>query len=135
MSTKLRKNRKNADDKILRLNGLGISLTSVARILNCHPTSITLRLKSLNVPPADTRRAFMEGIYFSLSDSNQDLLADLIESIQPMTVKDYVRELIVQDLEARREFTLESAPTEEAQVQQEQVEMVKGDKTIAPEQV
>ena len=62
MSTVLRRNRKGSDRDITRLNSLGFSLSKIGERLSCHPTSITLRLKSLKIAPADTRRAFMEDI-------------------------------------------------------------------------
>jgi hypothetical protein len=114
MSGKTRKNRKSTDNQITRLNGLGLSLSTVARLLNCHPTSITLRLQSLKIPPADTRRAFMESIYFALPEADQTMLADLIEENQPATIKDYVRVLIEQDLEFRKQAA-QSQPAQQAQ--------------------
>lgn len=118
MATVYRKNRKNSDEQITRLNALGLSLSTVARKLNCHPTSITLRLQSLKIAPADTRRAFMESIYFGLSEADQEMLADLIEANQPATIKDYVRILIEQDLEFRKQATQTQTAQQANQVQQ-----------------
>ena len=95
MSTVFRRNRKGSDRDILRLNSLGLSLSTVGAKLNCHPTSITLRLKSLNVAPADTRRAFMDDIFKQLPDDHQDDIADC-------SIKDYICDLIRNDVEKRR---------------------------------
>jgi hypothetical protein len=100
MSTVFRRNRKGSDRDITRLNALGFSLAAIGLKLNCHPTSITLRLKSLNIRPADTRRSFMEDIYNHISDDCQEKIADTLED-RGMTIKDYVRELIMGDLAAR----------------------------------
>jgi hypothetical protein len=102
MSTVLRRNRKGSDEQIIRMNAIGLSLASIAMAVQCHPTSITLRLKSLNIPAADTRRAFMEDIYSSLPTNFKDNLADFLTlNNKPLSVKDYVRNLIVADVEAR----------------------------------
>ena len=63
MSDVYRANRKSTDAEIIGLNSAGLSLATIASKLDCHPTTITLRLKSLKIDPADTRRAFMEDIY------------------------------------------------------------------------
>ena len=60
MSTVLRHNCKASDRDIKRLVGLGLSLTSIARELNCHATSITLRLRSLKFP-ARRHSTFLHG--------------------------------------------------------------------------
>ena len=98
MSNVLRRNRKGSDEDITRLNRLGLSLATIAKKLDCHPTSVTLRLKSLNVPPANTRRAFMEDIYNSLPTAVQDALEErLLVDGKPVSIKEHVRELIIQD--------------------------------------
>ena len=102
MSTVFRRNRKGSDRDILRLNSLGLSLSTVGAKLNCHPTSITLRLKSLNVAPADTRRAFMDDIFKQLPDDHQDDIADLLENQKLCSIKDYICDLIRNDVEKRR---------------------------------
>lgn len=101
MSKVLRRNRKGSDRDITRLNSLGFSLSTIAERLSCHPTSITLRLRSLKIPPADTRRAFMEDIYKELPTEYQDNLADLLESKNIVSIKTYVRELIEADISGR----------------------------------
>lgn len=95
MSTVFRANRKASDADIVRLNSVGLSLATIARALNCHPTTITLRLKSLNVPPADTRRAFMEDVFLALNPDEQEWLADQLSSTT--SVKDFVQRLIKQE--------------------------------------
>lgn len=102
MSTVLRRNRKGTDEQIVRLNSIGMSLSAIAAIIGCHPTSITLRLQSLKIEPADTRRAFMDGILSSMPEGYSDSLADFLMTHQsagvPVTIKDYIRELMLQDL-------------------------------------
>jgi hypothetical protein len=62
MSAALRTNRKASDEDIIRLNSVGLSLATIANELNCHPTTITLRLKALGIEPADTRRSIRDYI-------------------------------------------------------------------------
>ena len=93
MSTVNRPNRKADDDDLVCLNSVGLSLATIARVLGCHPTSVTLRLKRLNIPPADTRRTFMEDIFVTLSPDQQEWLANHLQN--GGNVKDYVRELLV----------------------------------------
>jgi AcrR family transcriptional regulator len=97
MSDVYRANRKATDADILRLNSVGLSLATIARALGCHPTTITLRLKSLKVPPADTRRSFMEDIFMALSLEQQEWFADQITSDN--TLRDYVQKLIIDEYE------------------------------------
>lgn len=101
MSTVFRRNRKGSDRDITRLNSLGLSLSTIGEKLGCHPTSVTLRLKSLKIPPADTRRSFMEEIFDKLPNDYQDRIADLLEERQQFSIKDYIRELIETDMERR----------------------------------
>jgi hypothetical protein len=102
MSKVLRHNRKSSDEEILRLNSIGLSLQTISTILGCHPTSITLRLKTLKVPPADTRRAFMEDIFSSLPEGSRDVVADLLSDDPSKNIKGYVRDLMLKDIEARQ---------------------------------
>lgn len=92
MTTVYRANRKASDEDILRMNSVGLSLATIARAFQCHPTTITLRLKALNVPPADTRRSFMEDVFLSLNADQQEWLADKVSPT--CNIKDFVRELI-----------------------------------------
>lgn len=94
MSTANRPNRKASDQQIIRLNSVGLSLGTIAKMLKCHPTTVTLRLQDLSIPPADTRRAFMEDIYLSLSPVMQEWLAD---QLGPSTsVKDFMKSLLIE---------------------------------------
>lgn len=91
MSSVYRANRKATDADIIRLNSVGLSLGTIARALDCHPTTITLRLRSLKIPPADTRRSFMEDIFLKLSLEQQEWLADQVATTN---IKDFVELLI-----------------------------------------
>lgn len=90
---KPRSDRKVSDEDIIRLNSVGLSLGTIAELLNCHPTSITLRLKSLGVAPADTRRTFMEDIFRTFDIAHQEWLADQLGPDR--SIKDYVRDLMI----------------------------------------
>ena len=91
-----RPNRKASDSEIIRLNSLGLSLAYIGKKLDIHSTTVTLRLKALNIDPADTRRCFMEDVVLSLSEKQQDNLADKLGPHH--SIKDYVRNLIAKDL-------------------------------------
>ena len=94
-SSRFRPNRKSTDEQVIRMNSVGISLATIASIIGCHPATISLRLKQLNIPPADTRRAFMEDIIVTLSDDQQEWL---VNQLGPhISVKDFVRNLIVEE--------------------------------------
>lgn len=89
-----RPNRKATDQDIIRLNSVGLSLRTIGKILGCHPTTITLRLNDLGVPPANTRRAFMEEIYNQLSNDQKLWLESQLGPKLP--VKDFILNLLVQ---------------------------------------
>lgn len=93
--TALRVNRKASDDDIIRLNSVGLSLGTIAKELGTHPTTITQRLQTLNIRPADTRRAFMEDIYNSLSKDQQEWLADQLGPHR--SIKNFVLNAIVKE--------------------------------------
>lgn len=93
MSTVYRKNRKASDEDIIRLNSVGLSLATIAKVLGCHPTTITLRLKSLGVAPADTRRTFMEDVFVTLEPQQQEWLAD--QMADGSSIKVFVRDLLI----------------------------------------
>lgn len=95
MSTVFRANRKATDADIIRLNSVGLSLATIAGALDCHPTTVTLRLKSLKVAPADTRRAFMEDVFLALNPDEQEWLADQLSGT--LNVKSFVQQLIKQE--------------------------------------
>lgn len=92
MSNVFRANRKATDADIIRLNSVGLSLATIANALQVHPTTVTLRLRSLKIPPADTRRSFMEDIFLQLSTQEQEWLADKLGPT--LSIKDLVKDLI-----------------------------------------
>lgn len=94
MSTVLRTNRKANDADIIRLNACGFSLSTIGKLVGIHPTSVTERLKSLKIPPADTRRSFMEDIFRGLTPEQQEWLSDQLN--QGMSVKDFILKLIIE---------------------------------------
>jgi len=95
MSDVYRSNRKATDADIIRLNSVGLSLATIAERLNCHPSTITQRLRALNIAPADTRRTFMEDIYLALPKDQQTWLEGQLGA--HISIKDYVRNLLVKD--------------------------------------
>ena len=101
MSSVYRSNRKAEDADIVRLNSVGLSLATVAKLLGVNPTTITLRLRSLGIDPADTRRAFMEDVFKTLSEPNQEWLADQLGP--HINIKEYVRQLIVKAYHERKQ--------------------------------
>jgi hypothetical protein len=64
-------------------------------MLDCHPTTITLRLQSLGITPADTRRSFMEDVYRGLSPAQQEWLAGQLGPHH--SIKDFVKSLLVKE--------------------------------------
>ena len=92
MSSVYRVNRKANDGDIIRLNSVGLSLATIAKVLGCHPTTVTLRLKSLGVEPSDTRRTFMEDVFITLTPAQQEWLADELQ--KGTTIKQFVKLLI-----------------------------------------
>lgn len=95
MTSVYRPNRKATDEDLIRLNSVGLSLSSIAKLLDCHPTTVTLRLKTLGVNPADTRRTFMEDVYMSLSPKQQEWLTNQLGP--HISIKDFVRNLLVKE--------------------------------------
>lgn len=92
-----RPNRKASDEDILRLNSCGLSLQTIGNLTGVHPTSVTARLKSRGVAPADTRRSFMEMIFRELNPSQQDWLCDELNKNVP--VREYITNLIKEKYE------------------------------------
>lgn len=84
---------------IIRLNNLGLSLTKIADILGIHYTTVTGRLKALNIKPADTRRSFMEDIYGGMTAQQRSWLVDQLGTGQ--SIKDYVKSLLVKEFVSR----------------------------------
>lgn len=87
--------RKADDLQIIGLNSVGLSLSRISRDLGIHHTTVTHRLKTLNIPPADTRRAFMEDIFDGLSLPQQEWLLSQLGS--SYTIKDMVKSLLVKE--------------------------------------
>lgn len=92
MSSVFRTNRKASDADIIRLNSVGLSLGTIAKLLGTHPTTITIRLKSLKVQPADTRRTFMEDVFKTLTIDEQEWLADQLGP--NISIKDFVSNML-----------------------------------------
>jgi hypothetical protein len=117
MAQVFRSNRKSSDEEIIRLNSIGLSLGTIAKLRGCHPTTVTLRLKSLEIPPADTRRAFMEDIFAQLPDEFKDSVADYLSADGPVDnpkcIKEYIKALLVKDIENQQKAapSVSSAPT------------------------
>lgn len=89
-----RSTRKVSDEDIVRLNSVGLSLQAIAEILGVHSTTITNRLRDLNIDPADTRRSFMEDIYVTLSASQQQWL---LSQLGPhISIKDFIKNMLVE---------------------------------------
>ena len=80
------------DADIIRMNSVGLSQSTIATALGCHPTTVTQRLKFNNVTPANTRRGFMEDIIMSLGADCNEWLADQVSP--NLTIKDYIVSLI-----------------------------------------
>lgn len=93
MSTVNRANRKASDADIVMLNSVGLSLGRIGKILGIHPTTVTQRLDSLGIPPANTRRTFMEEIFLSLDIENMEWMT--AQMTPEFTVRDFVKKLIV----------------------------------------
>lgn len=89
-------NQKFSDEDLLRLNSVGLSLGTIAKALNCHPSAITHRFKSLGIKPMDTRHAFMETIFLSLDLQQQEWLANKMGG-STSALKQYLTQLIVSD--------------------------------------
>jgi IS30 family transposase len=90
-----RATRASKDLDIVRLNSLGLSLTRIAKELQVHHTTVTYRLRVLNIPPADTRRSFMEDVYDQLSPAQQEWLAHQLGTQH--SIKEFVTFLITKE--------------------------------------
>jgi hypothetical protein len=100
MSNVYRANRKANDTDLIRLNSVGLSLATIANILGCHHTTVTQRLKALNIPPADTRRAFMEDVATRLNPAQMDWLADQLGP--HLSIKDYITNLLANEYQRQQ---------------------------------
>jgi hypothetical protein len=97
MSELKRVNRKIIDGDVIRLNSVGLSLATIARVLGCHPTSVTLRLRRLGVEPSDTRRTFMEDVFMNLTLPQQEWLADQLHAGKHVAT--FVKDLLITEYE------------------------------------
>jgi len=86
------------DADIIRMNSVGLSQSTIATALGCHPTTVTQRLKLNNVTPADTRRGFMEDIIINLGCDCSEWLADQVNL--NLTIKDFMVSLIKEKYDA-----------------------------------
>lgn len=93
MATLSRLNRKVTDENIIRMNAVGLSLTTIAKELDCHPTTVSARLQALGIAPADTRRSFMEDVLVGLTPEQQQWLADQLGPT--ISIKTVIRNLIM----------------------------------------
>lgn len=94
MSKVYRVNRKATDEDIIHMNAVGLSLATIAKTLGVHPTTVTLRLRSLNIEPADTRRTFMENVLRPMPTHVVDWLS---EQVGPQyEIRSYVRDLLME---------------------------------------
>ena len=102
MSKVFRSNRKATDDDIIKMNAVGLSLATIAKTLGIHPTTVTLRLRSLNIEPADTRRTFMENVLRPMPTHVADWLA---EQVGPQyEIRSYVRDLLMEAYNNRDKY-------------------------------
>lgn len=83
------------DIDIKRLNHVGLGLKAIAEHLGCHAATVTLRLKAMNIEPTDTRRSFMEQVFFSLTPDQQDWLSHNLFNAG-IGVKEFVSTLITE---------------------------------------
>ena len=101
MSKVFRSNRKATDEDIIRMNAVGLSLATIAKTLGIHPTTVTLRLRSLNIEPADTRRTFMENVLRPMPTHVADWLS---EQVGPQyEIRSYVRDLLMEAFNNRHQ--------------------------------
>lgn len=93
-----KRRRSRIDDRlIIALNSVGLSLSTIAEALDCHPTTVTLRLQQQGLEPNDTRHAFMEDIFTALSPEHQIWLVEQMR--HQRNIQDYLRQLIEQEAE------------------------------------
>lgn len=99
--------RKADDNVIVHLNNVGLSLAGIAERLGVHHTTIKYRLNTLGIQPVDTRRAFMEDIFETLSLPQQEWL---INQLAPgHSIKDFVRSLLIKEFINRQPHSLTRA--------------------------
>lgn len=93
--------RKADDQLIIHLNNVGLSMVKIGDILDVHHTTIHYRLRALGIAPVDTRRAFMDEIFESLTQRQQDWLMDQLGP--GYSIKDFTKSLIVKDFISRNQ--------------------------------
>ena len=81
------------DEQIVRLNAVGLSLSTISNILNCHPSTVTNRLKAMEIPALDSRRSFMEDILLAMDEDEQAWIVQLMEDNQT-NIKEYITQLL-----------------------------------------
>ena len=91
--------RKASDEDIIRLNSVGLSLGTIGDLLGVHTTTITTRLAAMGIAPSDTRRSFMEGVYWELTREQQEWLKDQLGP--HYSIKQFVTNLLVKEFFAR----------------------------------
>ncbi len=94
-----RKEDRVQDSDIKRFNHTGLSLKCIADMLGCHPATITLRLNAMGISPTDTRRSFMEQVWNSLDEEQQDWLSHNLYNTG-IGVKEFVTALIKREYES-----------------------------------
>lgn len=82
-------------EDLIKMNSLGFSLSTIAAELDVHITTVSSRLVKLGIPPADTRRTFMEDIYQNMPPDQLEWLADQLGP--HLSVKDYVKNLLTKE--------------------------------------
>lgn len=93
-----RKSRKFTDADLIKLNNVGLSLKTIGQALGVHQTSVKARMVDIGIQPCDTRRSFFEDIFLTLTEDQQEWLADQVETIH---VKKWLTNLIVEAYNTR----------------------------------
>lgn len=86
-------------ETIIKLNDLGLSLKRIGQIVGYHYTTVRLRLEEAGVQPVDTRRAFMDEIYDTLTPHQREWLIQELHLGQPISA--FIRLLIVDKFNQR----------------------------------
>ncbi|RWB40490.1 MAG: hypothetical protein EOQ44_25470 [Mesorhizobium sp.] len=91
--------RKADDAEIVRLNNIGLSLTSIGERLGVHHTTVKYRLDVLGIRPADTRRSFMEDVFNALPLPQQEWLMNQLGPDH--SIKDLIKSLVLKEFRDR----------------------------------
>lgn len=91
-----------SDLDIARYNSVGLSYRTIAKIIKCHPTTVSLRLQDMGIKPVDTRRSFMEDVYLGLEKNVQDWLSQHLFNNQ-INIQDFISKLITDAFETAPE--------------------------------